>query len=65
MSAENDVRKLTIDPGAIALARLFDQLNEQVQNCCGGGDNSSAKGAKSAATKTEQPKTASADDTAK
>lgn len=64
MSAENDIKKLTIDPGAIALARMFDQLNQQVQNCCG-GDNTNAKAAPSAAAKTEPPKSATADDTAK
>lgn len=42
MSAEDEVRKLTIDPGPIALARLFDGLLARVDACCGGGSGSNA-----------------------
>lgn len=40
MSAEDEIRKLTIDPGPIALARLFDGLLARVDACCGGGSGS-------------------------
>lgn len=39
MSAEDEIRKLTIDPGPIALARLFDNMQARVDACCGGSLN--------------------------
>ncbi len=36
MSIYSDISKLTLDPGARALAQLMDELKDQVDNCCGG-----------------------------
>ena len=35
MSAYEDVKKLTLDPGVHHLAQLLDSLQEQVYECCG------------------------------
>lgn len=36
MSYYSDISKLTLDQGARALAQIMDELQEQVNNCCGG-----------------------------
>lgn len=50
MSYAEKIRKLTEDPGANELARIVDQLQAQVNACCGGGGLNNA-----AAGKTPSP----------
>lgn len=42
MTIAEQIRLLTEDPGANQLAKIVDQLQTQVNACCGGGINNVA-----------------------
>ena len=44
MSYESDIKRLTVDPGTITLAKAFDLLMARVDACCGtSGTNVTAR----------------------